>query len=233
MKLGIMQPYFFPYIGYFQLINVVDTFVIYDNIEFSKRGWFRRNRILVNGQDTWISLPIKHDSDYLNVNERFLAENYQEKKMKLLRTIENAYIKAPYFKDIFPIIERSLNFENDNLFDFLYHSIITIINYLEINTNIMISSKVNIDHSKKGVDKVLALIEKLGADVYINPIGGKELYKRNNFLQKDIELKFIKTKDIKYKQFDNKFVPFLSIIDVMMFNSKEKINEMLTQYNLE
>ena len=110
MKLGIMQPYFFPYIGYFQLINSVDTFVIYDNIQFTKKGWIHRNRFLQNGKDTMFTLPIKKDSDYLDIDQRFLSENFGPECDKLLRKIEGAYKKAPYFNDVFPIVKSIFTF---------------------------------------------------------------------------------------------------------------------------
>ncbi len=98
MKVAIMQPYFLPYIGYFQLINAVDKFVIYDNIEFTKKGWINRNRILVNGKDEFISLPITKASDFLHANQRYLASNFENEKNKILRKIKESYRKAPYFK---------------------------------------------------------------------------------------------------------------------------------------
>ena len=109
MKIGIMQPYFFPYIGYWQLINAVDKFVIYDNIQFTKRGWIRRNRILMNGEDKMISLPIKKDSDYLDVNKRYLSDTFNKDKSKIISQIKTAYSKAPEFDKVFPLIESAIN----------------------------------------------------------------------------------------------------------------------------
>src|SRR5688572_4948402 len=106
MKLGIMQPYLFPYIGYFQLMNAVDEFVIYDNIEFTKRGWINRNRILVNGKPVFITLPLRNDSDYLHVKDRFLADNWVLHRKKNLNRIVESYNKAPLFASAFPIIEK-------------------------------------------------------------------------------------------------------------------------------
>src|SRR4030042_5533275 len=97
MKIAIMQPYFLPYIGYFQLMNAVDEFVIYDNIEFSKKGWINRNRILVNGKDSYITIPLKKDSDYLDVRDRYLAETWSSEKIKMLKRIIGSYRKAPRF----------------------------------------------------------------------------------------------------------------------------------------
>src|SRR5438445_505000 len=106
MRIGIMQPYFFPYIGYFQLINAVDEFVVYDNIEFTKKGWINRNRILVNGKDAYITIPLKKDSDYLNVNERWLADVWTVERKKLLNRITESYRKAPYYESIYNLAEK-------------------------------------------------------------------------------------------------------------------------------
>lgn len=231
MKIAIMQPYFVPYIGYFQLINAVDKFIVYDNIEYTKKGWINRNRILVNGKDQFISLPIKKGSDYLKVNERYLADTFNDDKKKILRKIKEFYRKAPNFKEAYFLTEEIFSFNNTNLFEFVYNSIILICNYLEIQTKLILSSTINIDHNLKSEEKVLAICESLNAKIYINPVGGIELYKKNHFLKDSILLKFIKTDNIEYHQFCYEFIPSLSIIDVLMFNELEKVKQVyLNQY---
>lgn len=230
MKIGIMQPYFFPYIGYWQLINAVNKFVIYDNIQFTKNSWIRRNRILVDGKDKLFTLPIKNDSDYLDVRDRYLSEKYEDVRKKLLNQIKMAYKRAPQFEDVFPIIEECINFNNDNLFEYIYHSIIKVKKYLNINTEIIISSTINMNHSLKNKYRVIETCKVLKGDTYINPIGGVELYDREEFLQNGIELKFLQTNKFEYNQYKNIFVPNLSIIDVMMFNSLERIHEILNEF---
>ncbi len=223
MKIGIMQPYFFPYIGYFQLIQAVDQFIVYDNIKYTKKGWINRNRILHNGKDQVFSLPLKSDSDYLNVCERELAADFNCNK--LLNQIRGAYHRAPYFGQTFPLLEQVVRYEGANLFHFLHNSIVTTCEHLGIKTEIRISSDIAIDHDLKNQDKVLALCETVGASTYVNAIGGMELYSKETFREKGIELKFIRSKPFEYRQFGDAFVPWLSIIDVMMFNSKEEISE--------
>lgn len=230
MKLGIMQPYFLPYIGYWQLINAVDSFVIYDNIQYTKKGWFNRNRFLLNGKDSLFTIPLKKDSNFLDVNERIISPDFN--KRKLLSQLQNAYAKAPYKKEIMPFIEDIINYQNDNLFQYIYNSVAKIVDFLDINTNITVSSTININHEYKSKDKVIALCKALNAKTYINPIGGTKLYNKAEFEENGINLKFIKTNQIEYKQFNNVFVPNLSIIDVLMFNSKEEVKEMLNQYKL-
>jgi hypothetical protein len=232
MRLAIMQPYFMPYIGYFQLINSVDKFIIYDNIQYTKRGWINRNRILVNGKDQLITLPIKKDSDYLNVVERELSESWSKDKDKMLNIIKSSYNKAPYFQETFELISKCVNNSETNLFNFIYDAINILNSYLDIKTPIIVSSTVEIDHTLKSQDKVLSICKSQNAEVYINSIGGVELYERKTFDQKGIRLNFIKSNPIQYKQFSSEFVPWLSIVDVMMFNSKEQIKNYLTQYTL-
>lgn len=220
MRLAIMQPYFFPYIGYFQLIAAVDTFIVYDNIKYTKKGWINRNRMLQNGKDVMFSLPLKSDSDTLDVCERELAADFN--RDKLLNQIKSAYRRAPYFAQTFPLVEQIVRYEEANLFRFLHHSIVKTCEHLGITTEISISSGIAIDHDLKNQDKVLALCEAVGATTYVNASGGMELYAKETFREKGIELKFIRSKPFEYAQFGAEFVPWLSIIDIVMFNSIEK-----------
>lgn len=216
-----MQPYFFPHMGYFQLIAAVDLFVVYDNIKYTKKGWINRNRILLNGKSVMFTLPLKGDSDSLDVRERELAVDFECEK--LLNRFKGAYQRAPFFEQTFPLIERVVRYENRNLFLFLHHSITETCKHLGIATKTKVSSEIAIDHSLKSQERVLALCGAIGATTYVNPIGGTELYSRDAFLEKEIELKFLHSKPIEYAQFGNAFVPGLSIVDVMMFNSPKDI----------
>lgn len=232
MKVAIMQPYLVPYIGYFQLINAVDTFVIYDNIQFTKKGWINRNRILINGKDEYISFPLKKDSDFLNVNERILSDNFTEEANKLLRKLEGAYHKAPYFNEVLPLIKGIILYPDTNLFNYISNSLQTICNYLNIKTAFIVSSTINIDHSLRGQQKVLALCKATGAKEYINPIGGTELYSKDIFKEHGLKLGFLQSLPVQYVQLKNEFVSWLSIIDVMMFNPVEKVTTYLNDYTI-
>lgn len=231
MKVAIMQPYFYPYIGYFQLINYVDQFVIYDDIEYVKQSWINRNRILVNGQASYISLPLKKDSDYLTVNMRILADSWDKDRTKLLQRLSGSYLKAPNFNAVFECLERAICYDDRNLFSFLLANLNAVLTYLDIKTPVLMSSQLG-DFSKlKSQEKVLTICESLSADEYVNPIGGLELYDRNDFHDRGINLSFIKSKEIRYEQFESEFIPFLSIIDVMMFNDPAEVNAMLSEYD--
>lgn len=228
MTVGIMQPYFLPYIGYFQLLKAVDVFVVYDNIQYTKKGWINRNRFLQGSKDAYFTIQLKKDSDFLDIRDRYISDSFDKKKM--INQIKEAYKKAPFFDEIFPFFVSILERDELNLFDFIYYSILQICKRFSIHTKIIKSSSLEINHCLKSEDKVLDICEKLKADIYINPIGGVELYNKDHFLQKNIELKFIKTNNINYKQFNNQFIPFLSILDVMMFNSQEEIENILQDY---
>lgn len=233
-RLVIMQPYLFPYIGYFQLMKAADEFVVYDNIEYTKKGWFNRNRILVNGKDSFITFPLRKGSDFLHVKERFLSETWPEERIKLLNRIKEAYRKAPYFSDTFSLIEEILLFNEHNLFAFTFNSLIKLKDYLNLTCTLVISSSIPIDHSLKSEDKVIAICKERGANSYINPSGGLDLYKKDRFNNEGISLGFLFPSEIIYNQFNNEFVPWLSIIDVLMFNSRDHIIDvMLKSYTLK
>ncbi|HTN65170.1 MAG TPA: WbqC family protein [Burkholderiaceae bacterium] len=221
MKLAIMQPYFFPYVGYYQLIGAADLFVLYDNIKYTKKGWINRNRMLRNGVETTFSLSLKSASDSLDIRDRELSPDFNREKF--LNQIAEAYRRAPYFTETYALIEQVVGYQESNLYKFLYHSLINTCGHLGLATPIRISSEIDIDHELKGQDKVLALCAALGADTYINAIGGTQLYNQEEFQARGVELLFVKSRPFTYPQFDNNFVPWLSIIDVMMFNPKREI----------
>lgn len=230
MILGIMQPYFMPYIGYFQLLNAVDKYVIYDNAKYTKKGWINRNRILQNNKDTLISISVEKDSDYLDIKDRSVADSFDKKK--LINHIRESYRKTPYFEQVMPIVEDIINYEEKNLFLYIYNSIKEVCKYLNIHTEIIISSTIDVDQTLTGQDRVIAICKTLGAEDYYNAIGGQELYQPKDFEKEGINLRFLSSNLVAYKQFNNDFIPWLSIIDVMMFNSLAEIRDMLNEYKL-
>lgn len=231
MKLGIMQPYFFPYLGYWQLLKAVDKYIIYDDVNYIKNGWINRNNILLNGKAHLITIPLDGASPFLPINQIKMTSNVKAKE-KILKTIEQAYKKAPFFNQIFPIILDVIMDESCLICKALEKQFSLVSQYLGLNTQFILSSNINKNNNLKGQDKVIHICHLLGASEYINAIGGQKLYSVKDFKNEGISLKFICSKDINYKQFGKNFVPNLSIIDIMMFNSPEQINNMLDKYEL-
>ena len=233
MKLAIMQPYFFPYVGYWQLISAVDAFVVYDDIQFTKKGWVNRNRILLNSDVTNISLPLLKDSSFVDIKDRRLANTWPKDRIKMLNRLKSGYQKAPYFDSVYPLIEVIILHEDINLFEFILNSLRQILKYLEINTELVVSSNLNRDKGLRSQDMVINICKIMKANEYVNPIGGVDFYDQSAFHDENIKLYFLKTDNIKYKQFNSEFVPGLSIIDIMMNNSVECVRSMLSdQYEL-
>jgi len=220
-----MQPYFFPYIGYFQLIGSVDLFIIYDNIKYTKKGWINRNRILCNGADHVVTVPLRRDSDYLDVKDRAVAGDFN--RGKLVNQLREAYRRAPYFQEAFPVVEEAIMSPRENLFEYIHGSVVGVCCYIRIGTRIIASSNLSIDPALKAEERVLALCEAAGASIYVNAIGGQKLYSRQEFDAHGVELKFLEPHAITYPQFGAPFVPWLSIIDVMMFNAVAGIRDFL------
>lgn len=234
MKLAIMQPYLFPYIGYFQLVAAVNKFVIYDDVNFIKGGWINRNNILINKKSNLFTVPLNKASSNTLINETTInLKFYNIWKVKFLRSIEQSYKKSPYFTDVYNLIENVLEInENDLISELAVNSIKNVCDYLQLDTEICETSENYNNKIKSGQERVLDICGIEKASHYINPIGGIELYSKNTFKENGIILNFIKSKPIIYSQFDNDFSPWLSIIDVLMFNSISEVNTMVNQYEL-
>lgn len=233
MKLGIMQPYFFPYLGYWQLMNAVDRYVVYDDVNFIKGGRINRNAILLQGQSHTVNLILRGASPNKLINQ-VQVDTQDLTQTKLLRTIGQAYAKAPFFADVMPVLEKAIRCEEENLARYLLHTFRVVNEYLGIRTELVLSSDIEKNNDLKGYEKVIEICTLTGADCYYNAIGGVELYEphRDAFEAAGIELRFLEMEPVQYTQFRNEFVPNLSIIDVMMFNSPEQIRNLLEAYQL-
>jgi hypothetical protein len=231
MRIAIMQPYLFPYIGYFQLINAVDKFIIYDDVSYIKQGWINRNRILLNGNTLMFTVPLNGASSNKLIHD-IPVGNLSYWNKSFYKTIECNYKKAPFFKQTLKILEIILTPESQDISKLCLKSFKCLLDYFAVKTQIVESSRIYKNQNLKAQNRVLDICLKEQAKTYINPIGGTMLYSKDKFLEYGIQLKFIKTKPIEYKQFDNAYIPWLSIIDVMMFNSPLEIKNMLNQYEL-
>lgn len=231
MKLGIMQPYFIPYIGYWQLLNAVDKYVVYDDVNYIKGGWINRNRLLINGEVKYYNVPLLGASPNKLINQ--VEVNNDERLIeKNLRILYNSYKKAPFFERTFSIMEEIIRCNIDNIASYNYFAILKISEYLEIDTDILLSSEIKKNNHLQGQDKIIEICKQLGATEYYNAIGGKNLYSKTVFKENNIKLYFLESKISCYNQFGREFKGGLSIIDVMMFNSKECIKKFLDDYRL-
>lgn len=231
MKTVVMQPYLFPYLGYWQMIAYAEIFVLFDDVNFIKRGWINRNNILLNGAAHLFTLPLIKATQNKLINEISVTHDDKEKQ-KILKAIESAYKKAPYFADVFPLISNILMYEHHDLTRFLLHHFEVVFAYLGVKTKLICSSTIEKDNTLKAQDKIIDICHRLHTTHYVNAIGGQELYDKDRFEQEHMTLNFIKMRNVRYQQFKNEFVPDLSIIDVLMFNNRETVKQMLTEYDL-
>ena len=228
MKLAVMQPYFFPYAGYWQLISAVDYFVIFDDVNFIKKGYINRNSILANGKPQLITLELFGASQNKCINEIEVGGN----RKKILKTIELSYKKAPFFDKVFPLITEILTSDEKNLAKFVGCSLEKISDHLDLKTKFVYSSDIRKNNNLKAQDKILEIVSLLEATHYINAIGGQELYDKSRFSKENVGLNFLDTTVLEYQQFNNKFEPNLSIVDIMMFNGIDEIDNILSCYKL-
>lgn len=234
MKIAVMQPYLFPYIGYFQLIQSAEKFVFYDDVDFIKQGWINRNRLLINGESCLFTVPLKNVSSSRVINQTEINLHFYGKwKSKFLKTIEQNYKKSPFYKEIFLILNDVLNGDYQNISELSISSVKEVLKYLEINKELYLSSE-NFGEFKSfnRTERLINYCKKENAETYINMIGGQELYDKNYFLSKDLKLLFLQPNIVEYEQNDNPFIAGLSIIDILMNCSKSQVINMLNQYKL-
>lgn len=243
MKAGIMQAYFFPYIGYFQLIDASDIFLVYENVSFRKKSWITKNRILDKGRNipVNIQIPVSNKSSYKTIKE--IKIKNQEWKKPVLKSIFFNYKKAEFFSEVYPLIEKCILFDSNSLHDYNSYIIKEICGFLKINTSIYsnnssflqledtLPSLVNKQEEIKS-KRIIELCKKLSCNTYINPIGGTDLYDKDYFLDHELNLFFVQTQKHEYPQFNSEYVSNLSIIDVLMHNGREKTQDLIKRYKL-
>lgn len=234
MKIGIMQPYFFPYIGYWQLIHAVDVFVIYDDGKMITNGWIHRNRILDFDGHTprIIGVPLKKKSVSHTIGEMERADDPRQMQ-QMVKLIETRYRRAPHYEKVMPMLNSLITNPEPNMVRYLTHSLQTISDYLDIKTRFVMSSTIDKSGLEHVVDKAERICKTLGITDYVNPIGETEFYDKDDWARRGLSLSFLHRRDtISYPQFGGEFVPDLSIIDMLMFCSKEEIQQILNEYDI-
>jgi hypothetical protein len=232
MKLAVMQPYFFPYIGYFQLIHAADKFVAYDDVNFIKQGWINRNFILLNCRPLRITIPLSNASSFTTISNSKLSPNAVWRS-KLLKTLHQAYDKAPYFEEIYALAEAVIQREHaGSIAQLALGSIQAVVAYLGLTTQIQPTSSHYRNSHIKGQARVLDICCIEGATTYYNLPGGYKLYDRDVFATAGVELGFIQPSIAPYRQFGCEFVPNLSILDVLMFNDRATVCSYLDNYEV-
>lgn len=229
---SMMQPYLFPYLGYFQLIARSDVFVLGDDLQYVKASWINRNRILVDGQPKLITFPLRKANQFAPINQRWLCEEYAQEAQKILKTLEYNYARAPYKTETIELVRQILAYPERNLARFIEHSIRRICAYLQIATPIRVGSELGMPARMDKQERIVTMAEKLNAKLYINPIGGTALYSPAFLRSHGLMLRFLRMDDLTYPQFDKPFVPSLSIIDVLMFNSRSEAQALLKRFSL-
>ena len=227
-----MQPYFVPYIGYFQLIKEVDTFVLADDYEYSKGGWINRNRILNQNKIRFLTLPLQASSDFSSIRDKRISEDFVAKKS--FNLIVESYRNSPYYLEVIPLVESILLFSERNLFGFIFNSINQITQSLEIKTNMISTSQFNLPPTLTGQEKIIKICKDMGASEYVNLPGGKSIYKKNSFREQGVDLKFLKVDDFIYDQGIDFHTPNLSVLDVLFHlginrTSKDYMNQYSTE----
>ena len=228
MKLAVMQPYLFPYIGYFQLIHAADLFLIYDDVTFIKQGYINRNNILSSNSTIRFTVPVPGASSNKLISDLKFAADVS----KVLKAIEQNYSKTPYFDDVFPIIKEILEFEDRSIAVVCQKSFEDIFSYLGIEKQFKKTSELDYSRSASAPDRLIALCQKFGADRYVNAPGGRKLYDKPEFARKGIELEFVDSLTVKYLQGGKEFIPNLSFIDVLMHCAPFKVRHLLKCYVL-
>ena len=234
MRIAVMQPYVFPYLGYYQLVNAVDLFVFFDDVNYIKKGWINKNNILVGGEAYKFTIPVKEASQNKAINAIALSE-FSSWCPKFLKTVEESYKKAPHFQEVFGLISQVLRQSYPTISDLAKASVKEVAAYLQLNTMFENSSDLPYArNAKNGQEKIIDICQLKNATSYVNPANGRDLYDRSYFETKGIELHFIRMNEVTYMQYSKeKFIPSLSIIDVLMFNDKGSIHQLLNKSTFE
>lgn len=231
-KLGIMQPYFFPYIGYFQLIHATDRYIFFDTPQYERRSWMNRNRIInLNEGSTYITVPVIKAPQQTALTD-IVINNNSDWRNKIYRQLEVYKKIAPYYNEVIDFVHSVLDKADTSLAELNVHSVVDTCRYIGLDIDWDIFSQMNLEIPTDCApdEWALEITKATNADEYINAPGGARFFDRSNYETEGIKLQFIQPEIIPYNQRIGRFEPCLSIIDVMMYNSPEEIFNMLAHY---
>lgn len=228
--LAVMQPYFFPYIGYWQLMRAVDRFVVYDDVNYIKGGWINRNRILVRGVPAFFTVPLVESSPYKRIHA--LEMQPTAWRDKLVKTLAQTYAKAACFSEVFPVVEQLILHQESNLAAYLVHQLQGLARFMGITTEFVVTSLPYENDHLSGQERVIDACRQEKANVYVNAQGGQELYAVDAFRNAGVDLRFLTMHPLQYRQKAAEFVPYLSILDALMSTGVAGIQEHLDAFEL-
>lgn len=236
MKVAIMQPYFFPYLGYFSLAKNVDRFILLDDVQFIRHGWIERNRILKPNEGwQYIRVPLKKHSRETIIRD-VEVDNSQDWTTKILAQLQHYAKAAKHYRGtielVRTILERS---KSDDLVNINKKVLVGVLEYLGIEMKVDVFSHMQLRIMTPSAPDEWALNICLaldGVSEYWNPIGGVDFFSSEKYTNAGIKLRFQKVNVTEYDQRRGNFEPGLSVIDALMFNTKEQVRSMLDDYEL-
>lgn len=218
-----MQPYFLPYIGYFQLISKVDEFVFFDDVDFNRRGWIQRNFIESNGNQMRVGVPVAKVHLGTPIHQVRLADNFPKWRSGFLKTLQNRYSNAPHFGAVYAIIERDLE-ETIGLLAQLNISLIqSICHYVGLDQTFDSSRHYSSNSNLGGEARLIDICLQKRANEYVNAPNGRSLYDKVKFNMHQIKLLFLEPEIRSYSRMGADFIPHLSVLDMLMFIEPEKV----------
>lgn len=234
MVLAIMQPYLFPYLGYFHLIHACDTFVFYDDVAYIKQGWINRNRLQLGDKEFLFTLPLDNPGSFRKIKDIAAHPRlFPDWKNKFLKTMEQSYAKAPYFQEMHQLASLTLNAEAASIGDICRNGILAVCDYLGIQKNWINSSSQFQNDQLSGVTRVLDICRQTGATHYLNAAGGRALYAQEVFASHHLKLSFVQSSLPTYSHARIPALPGLSILDLIAWIPREELQEALQSYTLE
>lgn len=231
-RIAVMQPYLFPYLGYFHLMHAVDRFIVLDDVNYIPRGWINRNAILAGGRASRFSIPVRSASQNRKINELERGDDVKWRS-KFLRRLESSYRKAPCFAPTMSLVTEILESAERHLATWLVMSLRRTCVQLGLDTDILPTTVPYDNHALKAEQRIVDICRRENAGTYVNLIGGRSLYDVQRFAERSVQLRFTRSRFPPYRQFKHDFVPGLSILDVLMFNDTAQLRVQLSAYDLE